>query len=311
MRVALNEGRMALARRTRASVQDIPDHAVRTPLQRVIQLLKRHRDIHYNGDDDKPISIIITTLAAHAYANEPDLVDAMLNIVSGMRRAIEHRNGVWWVPNPVNPSENFADKWNETPRKQELFFEWLDAIEQEHKTLLGQSELEKVGRCLAEAYGERETSAALNKYASQRGMYPMVVPPRTPPARFNVEYRESPKWPLTLSYRVSLSARAHRAGFRTFSFASGSRAIPKQYWLTFEAKTDVPRPFDVHWQVVNTGQEALLANSLRGNFYEGEGSLGLIRTERTLYTGSHWVECFVIKDNLCVARSGEFVVNIV
>lgn len=36
------------------------------PLQRVVQLLKRHRDIMFDGDDDKPISIIITTLAARA-----------------------------------------------------------------------------------------------------------------------------------------------------------------------------------------------------------------------------------------------------
>ena len=40
------------------------------PLQRVVQILKRHRDMMFNGDDDKPISIIITTLAARAYNKE-------------------------------------------------------------------------------------------------------------------------------------------------------------------------------------------------------------------------------------------------
>ncbi|WP_197996831.1 nucleotide-binding domain-containing protein, partial [Gimesia chilikensis] len=30
----------------------------------------------------------------------------------------------------------------------------------------------------------------------------------------------------------------------------------------------------------------------------------------TKFPGMHWVECFVVKNGVCVARSGEFVVNI-
>jgi hypothetical protein len=123
MHVILEESRRVVAMEKRMDVQHVPDYEVRTPLQRVIQLLKRHRDMRYNGDDDKPISIIITTLAARAYNNEADLVDAMLNVVPGMHRAIENRNGVHWVANPVNPKENFADKWAEEPRKAKVFLE--------------------------------------------------------------------------------------------------------------------------------------------------------------------------------------------
>ena len=40
----------------------------KTTLQRIVQILKRHRDIMFSEDtDNKPISIIITTLAAKAY----------------------------------------------------------------------------------------------------------------------------------------------------------------------------------------------------------------------------------------------------
>lgn len=42
-------------------------------LQRIVQILKRHRDIMFNGDEDKPISIIITTLASRAYRGETNL----------------------------------------------------------------------------------------------------------------------------------------------------------------------------------------------------------------------------------------------
>ncbi|MHB1155866.1 MAG: nucleotidyltransferase domain-containing protein [Phycisphaerales bacterium] len=166
MRVQLDEAKGTLAMSKQASVQDIEDFEVRTPLQRVIQILKRHRDVRYNGDNDKPISIIITTLAAQAYKNESEISDAILQIVPGMRQHIENRQGVWWVENPVNPLENFADKWEATPRKSELFFEWLNAVEAEYQHLLTDDGFRKVGVYLSESYGERDAKAAMTKYAS-------------------------------------------------------------------------------------------------------------------------------------------------
>jgi hypothetical protein len=168
MRVRLEEARRIVAMAERAEVHEIEDFKVRTPLQQLIQLLKRHRDVRYNGDEDKPISIIITTLAAQGYNNESDLGEAIVNVVPCMRNAIENRNGVLWVANPVNPLENFADKWTDKPRKQMLFFEWLDAVEREHKNLLTDRGFEKVGEYLAESYGRHEAKATMVKYASSQ-----------------------------------------------------------------------------------------------------------------------------------------------
>jgi hypothetical protein len=87
--------------------------------------------------------------------------------------------------------------------------------------------------------------------------------------------------------------------------------VAKHCDLTFEAVTDIPRPYMVYWQVVNTGDDARRDNGLRGGFDEGIVERGkLIRHESTRYTGSHSMECFVVKDNYCVARSGLFIVNI-
>lgn len=168
MRVRLHEAKMVLAGEIRASVEDIEDYQVRTPLQLAVQVLKRHRDIRYNGDDDKPISVIITTLAARAYDNEANLCEAMLNIVPRMREHIEVRNGVWWVENPVNIHENFADKWHECPRKAELFLEWLDTLEREYLHILTDRGFESVGTYLEASYGQREGRAAITRYASQQ-----------------------------------------------------------------------------------------------------------------------------------------------
>jgi len=115
---------------------------------------------------------------------------------------------------------------------------------------------------------------------------------------------------LRTGYEVTVTTEATRKGFRTLHPTNGSPRLPKDYSIRFEARTNVPRPFEMRWQVVNTGDEAERAGQLRGGFYDGDGNGGLIRKESTRYTGMHWVECFIVKDGRCVARSGEFVVNI-
>lgn len=129
MAVQLTEAKKAIAKQEiiTDSVDDIPDHKAKTPLQRAIQLLKRHRDCMFADDcEHKPISIIITTLAAHAYKDESTTSDALKSILTGMAEHIEYRGDEAWVANPVNPAENFADKWTEEPAKQKAFNRWLE-----------------------------------------------------------------------------------------------------------------------------------------------------------------------------------------
>tara|TARA_R110002072_G_scaffold5527_1_gene35280 strand:+ start:4196 stop:5383 length:1188 start_codon:yes stop_codon:yes gene_type:complete len=93
-----------------ASIDEIPVYRWKTPLQKAVQLLKRHRDVMFKtAPDSKPISIIITTLAAQAYGGESDVSSALKNILASMRGYINEIKPL--VPNPVNPSEDFADKW--------------------------------------------------------------------------------------------------------------------------------------------------------------------------------------------------------
>jgi hypothetical protein len=74
--------------------------------------------------------------------------------------------------------------------------------------------------------------------------------------------------------------------------------------------TNVPAPYRVKWQIVNTGNEAAHANQLRGGFDDGEEFCGRVRWEQSAFKGSHWIEAFVIKDDQCVATSGRFSVPI-
>ncbi|HAY15225.1 MAG TPA: nucleotidyltransferase [Armatimonadetes bacterium] len=111
-----------------ASIADLPTFRWKTPLQRSVQLLKRHRDVMFESHfDARPISIIITTLAARAYRGEAGIASAMERILADMESLVN--SGRPRVPNPVNPAEDFAEKWDTAEGRQlqmeENFRRWV------------------------------------------------------------------------------------------------------------------------------------------------------------------------------------------
>ena len=59
----LAKEKRTFAKENKLEIEDVPTYRVKTPLQMAIQLLKRHRDIYFqNNNENAPISIIITTL---------------------------------------------------------------------------------------------------------------------------------------------------------------------------------------------------------------------------------------------------------
>lgn len=120
------------AARNNIDIATVPTFKVRTPLQKAIQLLKRHRDILFkDNDEDAPISIIITTLAALSYNGEVNVYEALCNIINKMPQFIEVRGTEYWIANPVMYEENFADRWNEVPNKRTSFMYWLQKVKKD------------------------------------------------------------------------------------------------------------------------------------------------------------------------------------
>jgi len=140
MQIIFESRKEAMAKSMQASIEDIPDYKVKTPLQYAIMILKRHRDIMFAGDktNRSPISIIITTLAGHAYQGEEDVSDALYSILANMDRFILRDGRKYVIPNPSNPSENFADKWEEHPERKTAFFHWLEQTRQHFDSISGQ-----------------------------------------------------------------------------------------------------------------------------------------------------------------------------
>ncbi|HEY0971316.1 MAG TPA: nucleotidyltransferase [Gemmatimonadales bacterium] len=133
VRAALGRQRAA-TRGAQASVEGVPPYQWRTPLQRAIQLLKRHRDVMFR-DHPKlaPISMIITNLAACAYQGEHDLGQALTGIVERMGRYV--RETPPRVPNPTHPAEDYADKWGKKPELEGSFRRWMEQVHADVRNL--------------------------------------------------------------------------------------------------------------------------------------------------------------------------------
>lgn len=153
----------------KTEIENVPTYMMRTPLQKVIQLLKRHRDICFQEDStDAPISIIITTLAAWAYNGEANVYEALCNILGRIPQHIECRDGVYWVENPVMREENFADKWNAEPKKRTAFMQWLGRAR--HELIddpLACFGMDSVATAYKKSLGEKSVQRAFNVIGEQ------------------------------------------------------------------------------------------------------------------------------------------------
>ena len=194
-RVAMDQKRSIVARASHvyASVDDVPDQLVRTPLQRVIQIMKRHRDVKFDNDsanDFSPISMIITTLSARLYQGQIDVYTALTEIVTKlhaytmlMDNGAAHMidplstlirrtsDGRWYIGNPVNPDENFADRWHEDDHaRARAFFLWVVALKSDLVDLVAESRPHSARTRLSTALGASAISEHVHLIESEEAV---------------------------------------------------------------------------------------------------------------------------------------------
>ncbi len=309
--------REAVARSTRAEVERIPIHRVRTPLQAAIKLLKRHRDMMFNGDiDDAPVSIIINTLSAQAYREEETIGLALSGILQRMEDGIGLVGVQWTILNPTDPGENFADRWNPStkepePKKREAFMDWLAAARRDFVELARSTSRAEIAEVMARAVGNVPVQKILERSpAVSGGVLVNRVRQFGRSMLDRANHRRSPTWPVSTQGSVAISnATFTRSDFPPERIVSEGRVLEKRGSLRFEAETSVPLPYRVYWQIVNTGEQAERANGLRGRFELLEHGV-LTKVEDTLYEGTHSIECFIVRNGRLAAHSGPFIVQI-
>jgi hypothetical protein len=162
-----------------AKIDKFPSFKRKSPLQQCVQLLKRHRDVMFSSDPDgKPISAIITTLAAAAYNGEVELDDALAGILDRMGDLV--RPIAPHVPNPVNPEEDFADRWDQLEYRElrlaDKFRQWLAQAKIDLNTLQKTRSSDVTGEILRSAF---EVHLSVEAMSTIPGLVAVVIAPKS------------------------------------------------------------------------------------------------------------------------------------
>lgn len=110
-------------------------------------------------------------------------------------------------------------------------------------------------------------------------------------------------YPMQLVYKCDVSCKVSGDGWRLKpigEFLSIWRHyLPHNFEIRCEMEyTNCPWPYKILWKVKNVGPEAERKNIIRGEIKER----GRTIVEHTSFFGNHYIECYIVKDGLCVAR---------
>jgi|GEM_PF-1325669 len=275
-------------------------------LAQAIQLLKYVRD-YKNTFSIK--SVVLTTILGNQVRHDDslnfsDLSSALRLLLQRVDDYLQVNFSMPDVYNPAMPSEKFTDRhWttDQYDNFREMFHVYtekiLNGLESQDPDIF-ESELQEV-------FGDRLQIINKNNFD---------------PALGDFSHRKNSRWVEEIRNDAVVEIRAMLTNTRGRAWMVKSNsfvAFPK-YELKYIASVyKVDEPFEVWWQVVNTGDHAAsVVGGLRGDYFIGKKISGepsqekLVNFEKTEYHGRHWIECFVIKDNSIIARSGPFYVRV-
>lgn len=110
-------------------------------------------------------------------------------------------------------------------------------------------------------------------------------------------------FPVNLMYSCKISCLVSGNGWRPTPIGEFLSLLKRYLPHRFEIRctmeyTNCPWPYKVFWKVRNVGVEAEKRNMLRGQIYEK----GKTIVEHSNFFGKHYIECYIIKNGVCVAR---------
>ena len=273
-------------------------------LRKVIRLMKYLRD--YKGTFRVP-SVILTTLvgervvAWNAEGRYHDVPTALKNVLADLDAWLQMYETMPSIADPSCPDVTFDHRWDQARyttfrNKIHDYSAWVtEAYDEPDK--------DKSVELWQKVFGPDfkapvAATAALPTVTKTASLAPYVRAPQE-------QFIEERGFGYNLTHKASIDATvARRTGFRHGNLrAMGS--VGKGRSIDFRVRTDVPAPYAVFWKVRNFGEEAAAVGQLRGLIEDGTAAH--TKRESTSYMGTHWVECYVVKDRVVRATDRHLV----
>lgn len=111
-------------------------------------------------------------------------------------------------------------------------------------------------------------------------------------------------YPVNLTHYCSVSCQVSGNGWRPKPLSEFLQLLRHYLPHNFEIRctmvyTSCPKPYRVLWKVKNVGPEAARRNQIRGQIHEK----GVSIVEHSNFYGNHYIECYIIKNGICVAKT--------
>lgn len=155
-------------RRLMAKAEPIPPQEAaeeKAILKRVVQLLKRWRDVRYQQEPKlAPISMVLTTMAARAYGGEHTVTGALTSVLNNFVSLIAQSSPRIFVLNPANSKEDLSERWNDTVQYR-AFVDGVSELQERWNKALATSGIQNVSNQLGYIFGE-PVKAAVKKQAA-------------------------------------------------------------------------------------------------------------------------------------------------
>ena len=130
-----------------------------------------------------------------------------------------------------------------------------------------------------------------------------LVRKKAPNEQF-IEYAYNGKIDIRNYLSIDYSISAESKTWKMLKKALSNYRVPISRNLEFHIKnTDVEPPYQVKWKVRNIGSAAVAKNQERGRLQDstfGKHKDSRLQ-EKSSFCGEHWVECYIIKNVICIA----------
>ncbi|RUP05927.1 MAG: nucleotidyltransferase [Mycobacterium sp.] len=225
-----------------------------------------------------------------------DVPTALKNILKDLNGYLQANPTLPLISDPSCPTESFNHRidqaqYSNLRDKVAYYYEKILAAYDETELELSKTKWREV---FGPLFGTYDTAVTTTKNA-HIGRAGVDNTEETLEARWGIPVILNP------AYSVRIGARVQKkAGFRTFELRKHGNVVGRDRTINFTiAKINVPAPYTVYWKVRNTGDEAINANCIRGQVVQDNGTMSI--QEPTKYRGQHYVECYIVKDGVCVA----------
>jgi hypothetical protein len=276
---------------------------------KVIRLIKYLRDYKRTFSVK---SIILNTLLGEQVNDAALLEDAncyndipttLYTVMRKLKAYVETYPQMPTILDPGQTGENFGDRWNQDGwanfRTKMMYYS--DKVTEAYEETDKEKSLEIWQSIFGDGFEKPEAKAETSLYSENRGLISFN----------NTEQQITDLgFPLRINpvYRLRMVGRVGRKqGFRHYELNTQGNRVGRGRDLYFNVKQcTVPAPYQIYWKTLNRGTEAIKLNSVRGQIMSGTAD----HHEVTSFRGNHFVECYIVKDGICVAVDRQSVIII-